>query len=62
MAEPIAIHLVVLVLLDPTFGKELGVQLQQLWLIELLELFCPDVRHNVAPRVVLPVLPRCGIN
>ena len=59
---PIGIHLAVVVALDSSFGEQRRVELQQLRFVEPLKAFAADPGNHVRGCVVLPVLPRCGID
>ena len=60
--RPVGVHLAVAVALDASFREQLPIKLQQLGFIEVLKALAADPGNDVRLGVVLPVLPRCGID
>ena len=60
--RPVGVHLAVAVALDASFREQLPVKLQQLGFVEALEALAADPGNDVCLGVVLPVLPRCGVD
>ena len=60
--RPVGVHLAVAVALDASFREQLPIKLQQLRFVEVLKALAADPGNDVRLGVILPVLPRCGID
>ena len=62
VSRPVGEHLAVAVALYPSVGEQRCVELQQLRFVDVLKPLLADSGNDVRVGIVLPVLPRCGID